>query len=81
MFDKSAVGSTIKEMRIKKKLSQEVLSGFAGIGRSHLAMIETGAKNANFETIWKIALALDLRPFELVKLIEEHSSSTNDNSN
>lgn len=81
MFDKSAVGSTIKELRIKKKLSQEVLSGFAGIGRSHLAMIETGAKNANFETIWKIALALDLRPFELVKLIEEHSSSTNENSN
>ena len=30
-------------------------------------MIETGAKQANFETIWKIAQALDMRPSELAK--------------
>lgn len=33
-------------------------------------MIENGNKKANFETLWKIANALDLRPSELVALIE-----------
>lgn len=43
----------------------------AGIARTHLSMIETGAKQANFETIWKIAQALDMRPSELVERIEK----------
>ena len=47
-FDRFAIGIVIKKLRKKKKLSQEVLSGFAGIARSHLAMIESGVKQANF---------------------------------
>ncbi len=34
-------------------------------------MIETGSKQANFETICKIACALDMLPHELVKIIED----------
>ena len=34
-------------------------------------MIETGTKQANFQTIWRIALALEMRPSELVARIEE----------
>ena len=69
-FDNDAVGRTIRSLRKKKGVSQDVLSGFAGIARSHLAMIENGRKQANFETLWKIANALDMRPSELVALIE-----------
>ena len=57
--------------RKERKLSQEVLSGLAGLARSHLAMIESGNKKANLETIWKIANALGITPHELVNLIEE----------
>lgn len=71
-FDKYAIGITIKKIRIEKQLSQEVLSGLAGIARSHLAMIETGAKQANFETICRIAIALEMKPHVLVKKIEEN---------
>ena len=70
-FDNAAVGRTIRALRRERKLSQDVLSGFAGIARTHLSMIETGAKQANFETIWKIAQALDMRPSELVERIEK----------
>ena len=69
-FDNSAVGRTIRNLRNKKGVSQDVLSGFAGIARTHLTMIENGDKQANFETLWKIANALDMRPSELVALIE-----------
>ena len=70
-FDNRAVGRTIRSLRNKKGISQDALSGFAGIARTHLTMIENGNKKANFETIWRIALALDMRPSELVRRIEQ----------
>lgn len=72
-FNKYATGAAIKKLRCEKKISQEVLSGLAGIARSHLAMIESGKKQANFETIWKIASAFNIPTNELVKLIEEEN--------
>ena len=70
-FDNRAVGNVIKSLRSDRKISQEVFSGFANISRSHLSMIETGMKQANFETIWKIANAFDMMPSELVQKIEK----------
>ena len=70
-FDNFVVGKAIRDLRKEKGISQDVLSGFAGIARTHLTMIENGTKQANFETLWKIALALDIRPSELVARIEE----------
>ena len=71
-FDEKAIGKTIKELRKSKGLSQEVLSGLAGIARAHLTMIERGTKQANFETLCKIAFALNMKPSELVGIIELH---------
>lgn len=72
-FNNDAVGRVIRKLRKDKKLSQEVFSGFAGLARSHLAMIENGDKKANFETVWRIAMAFDMHPYELVKLIEDEA--------
>lgn len=69
-FDNGAVGAAIRRLRKERGLSQEVLSGLAGIARTHLTMIESGAKQANFETLWRIAGALDMRASELVAQIE-----------
>lgn len=72
-FDKYAAGRVIRRLRQQKRLTQEVLSGFCGLARSHLAMIESGKKQPNFETIWRIANALEVSPHLLVKMIEEES--------
>ena len=69
-FDQRAGGETIRDLRRGKGVSQDVLSGLAGIARTHLTMIENGSKQANFETIWKLAYALDMRPSELVAEVE-----------
>ena len=69
-FSSRAISETIRQIRLEKGLSQEVLSGLADIGRSHLAMIETGKKKANMETIWKIAAALDMKPSEFLHQVE-----------
>ena len=52
-----------------------LLSGFAGIARSHLVMIESGTKQPNFETLWRIANALQIPPHSLVALIEEEAKN------
>lgn len=70
-FDNTAVGYVVRKLRKERGLSQEVLSGLAGMARSHIAMIETGDKKANFETVWKISNALNIRPSTFVQLVEE----------
>ena len=70
-FDNHAVGVVIHRLRKQKNMSQELLSGLAGIARSHLSMIENGSKQPNFETVWKIAVALEMRPSDLVAQIEK----------
>ena len=69
-YDRDAIGPVIRRERKNRSLSQEVFSGLAGMARSHLSMIETGEKQANFETLWRIANALGLAPHELVFMIE-----------
>ncbi len=76
-FNTRAVGTVIRRLRKEKELSQEVFSGLAGIARSHLSMIESGDKKANFETLWKIANAFGIAPHELVEMIEEEVNKTN----
>ena len=80
-FDRKAAGQTVAALRTEKGLSQEVLSGLAGIARSHLSMIETGTKQANFETLWKLSGALDIRPSELVEKIEERARKNAEDMN
>lgn len=43
-FDSLVVGQTIRRLRKTRRLSQDVLSGLAGIARTHLTMIENGSK-------------------------------------
>lgn len=73
-FNNKAVGEAIRKARKEKGYSQDVLSSFAEIARTHLTMIENGDKQPNFETIWKIAVALNMKPSELVARIEQETN-------
>lgn len=75
-FDRAATGRVIRRLRQERRWSQELLSAFAGMARSHVAMIESGRKQANFETLWRIANALDLPPHTLVLMIEQEIEQT-----
>lgn len=71
MLDPKKVGNIIKKHRERKKLSQEVVSGLADIGRTHLSAIERGERKPTLETVFRISSALDIKPSELVKEIEK----------
>ncbi|MBD5094903.1 MAG: helix-turn-helix transcriptional regulator [Subdoligranulum sp.] len=70
-LDAILVGQAISKERQNKGITQEVLSGLANIGRTHLSAIERGERKPTLETLWRIAAALDMRPSELVRRIEQ----------
>ena len=70
MLSAELVGQIIQRKREQKKLSQEVISGLAGIGRTHLSAIERGERKPTLETFFKIAEALNIRPSALMAEIE-----------
>lgn len=69
------IGTTIRRLRRMRKQSQEVLSGLAGIDRSHLAKIERGEKSANVETLARLSHAFDMKLSDLFLEIEKDYSA------
>ena len=76
MLDAVVVGRVIQRFREEKKLSQEVVSGFAGIGRTHLSAIERGERKPTLETFFRISEALQMRPGRLMDAIEDEIRMT-----
>ncbi len=74
-YNSHTTGRIIRNLRQQKGWSQEVLSGLAGIARSHLSEIENGQKVASVDTLWRIAEALGIRLSELIRQVEEQSHS------
>lgn len=58
-MDYQKMGMRIKELRKKKKLSQEKLSELVDISPGFMSRIETGDKSGSFDTYIRIAKALD----------------------
>lgn len=75
MLDPKTVGSVIAYFRRKKGISQEVLSGLADIGRSHLSAIERGERKPTLETLYRICIALDTKMSTVIAKLEEQIDS------
>lgn len=71
MLDSIIVGRVIQKYREDKRLSQEVVSGLADIGRTHLSAIERGVRKPTLETFFRISEALSIRPSVLMAAIED----------
>lgn len=71
MLDSRIAGKVIQQYRESKGISQEVLSGLADIGRTHLSAIERGVRRPTLDTFYRIAEALQIKPSILLASIEE----------
>ena len=66
MLDAELVGRVFQRCRERKGLSQEVVSSFAEIGRTHLSAIERGQRKPT----------LGIKASDMMKLIEEEMERT-----
>ncbi len=71
MLDPVIVGKVIACFRQQKGISQEIVSGLAGINRSHLSAIERGERKPTLETFYRICCALDVKMSTVVLQIEK----------
>ena len=71
MMDAIIVGQVLQRFREQKKQSQELVSGFAGIGRTHLSAIERGERKPTLDTFFNISDALGVKPSIIMAAIEE----------
>lgn len=72
VLDSKTVGEVIARCRKEKGVSQEVLSGLADIGRTHLSAIERGERKPTMETFYRISGALNMKMSDIVKMIEDN---------
>lgn len=70
-LDSRIVGESIAHFRKIKGISQEVLSGLADIGRTHLSAIERGERKPTLETLFRISCALDIKMSAILLDIEK----------
>ncbi len=71
MISADLIGKVIQKARKSKEMSQEVLSGLAGLDRTHYSKIERGLRSPTIDTLFKIASALDVPPHKLVLAMEK----------
>ena len=79
MLSAEKIGDILRQLREKKGLTQEELSGLATLDRTHYSKIERGLRIPTIDTIFKISFALDIKPHELIKIIEEKVDFNFDN--
>ena len=72
-YNSKAFGTAVSRLRTQKGLSQENLSAFAGIARSHLTQLENGKKIPRLDTVFRLADALGISPSGLIELAEAES--------
>ena len=60
-------GARLRELRKAAHLSQEKLAHQSDLDRSYVGQVERGERNVSLKNIVKLASALDVAPFELLK--------------
>jgi transcriptional regulator with XRE-family HTH domain len=63
-------GLTLRTIRLKRRLSQQVLADKSGYHRTYIGMLEGGQKSPSLRTIFDIAATLHVKPSEIVKQVE-----------
>jgi transcriptional regulator with XRE-family HTH domain len=57
----------LRQIRISKRLSQEALADLAGLHRTYVGSVERGERNVSIDNIERLAKALDVDIFELLR--------------
>ena len=66
-MDKDSIGYKIRILRQNKKLTQEKLAEKADLSQQHISRIEKGTVEPEYQTIYKLAFALDVSVDTLIE--------------
>jgi transcriptional regulator with XRE-family HTH domain len=64
-------GARLREVRLKRGLSQQALAELVGIPQPHVSAMESGAKFPNLLTVLRLAVALECKVMNLVGVFDK----------
>lgn len=73
------IGQRIRISREKYNMTQEEMGERVGLTRSSIANIELGRQKIQLDTLYQVAITLNLEIFELLPSINELEKDENDN--
>jgi len=72
-----AFGLVLRDLRKAHGISQEALALEAGIQRNYVSLIERGINQPTITTIFKISAALNIKPSQMLELVEKSCIKNN----
>ena len=66
------LGQRVREVRTRRKLTQQALAEAAGIPQTHVSAIELGQMSPSVITLVRLAIALDCKVTKLVAILDEN---------
>lgn len=66
---KDMIADRIKQVRIRKNVSQPELAKLTGMSRTNIANLETGNHNLSIKNLYKICVALDVEVIDILPSI------------
>lgn len=78
MINTQIVGQVLTQFRERKGLTQDILSGLAGLDRTHYSKLERGLHCPTLDTLFKIGQALDIAPHIILQAIENALAEAED---
>ena len=60
-------GEKVRELRVKRGLSQEQLAESSGLHRTYISSLELGKRNVSLINVFALAKALGITPDKLLK--------------
>ena len=69
-------GKRMREIRMKRGLSQQAVAERAGIAQTHVSDIELGFKLPNLLTVVRLAIALECKFVELTPVFDKANLSS-----
>ena len=70
MEAEKAFGDVLRELRRRRKLSQEALALEAGIERNYVSLLELGKNSPSIRMLFKLCEVLDIAPSSLIGDVE-----------
>ncbi len=64
-------GAHLREVRLKRRMSQQGLAERVGIPQTHVSAMEVGIKFPNLLTVLRLAVALECKVTDLVRVFDK----------
>ena len=70
----AAFGSRLREFRVAKQLTLEMLADRADLHANYVGAVERGERNLSLYNIWRIAYGLGVAPADLMQALPEREA-------